>query len=40
MPNQRNSAELDKVGTDRTGFGALIIPRTAFQPATKNVASG
>lgn len=40
QPNDAKSGELDKALADKTGFGALIIPRTYLAPASKNVTSG
>jgi len=39
-PDEAKSGEAEALGTDKTGFSALIIPRTALPPASKNVASG
>lgn len=40
VPDDKRSDEADALGTDKTGFSALIIPRTSFAAASKNVASG
>lgn len=40
MPDDKQSGELEDARADKTGFGALIIPRTAFTPITRNVPSG
>lgn len=39
-PDDKKSGELEDARADATGFGALIIPRTAFQAVTRNVPSG
>lgn len=36
-PNQAKSDEMEKSQGDKTGFGALIIPRTALGALVKNV---
>lgn len=40
QPDSKRSSEQDKIGADRTGFGTLIIPRSAFKPVTRGVPSG
>lgn len=40
QPNDKNSEELANANADKTGFGALIIPRTYLPAASKNVTSG
>lgn len=39
-PDPKKSGELERASADRTGFGALIIPRTSLAPVSKNVPTG
>lgn len=39
-PDDKKSGELANERADKTGFGALIIPRTAFSPVSRNVPTG
>ena len=39
-PDTKRSAEMDKAGADRSGFSALIIPRTSFPQVNRSVPTG
>lgn len=39
-PDTTKSGEMENSRADRSGFMSLVIPRTAFAQASKNVASG
>ena len=40
IANEAKSGEVADQGANKTGFSALLIPRTAFGRASKNVAGG